>query len=887
VIDPATRLLAALRSLTQRRQLDADMDEEMRFHLEMHAERLQREQNLDRVEARRRAHVDFGGVEKYREASRDTRGWRWLDAISLDSRLGLRMLFKHRGLTVVGGFAMAVAIAIGATLFETFSELLQPGLPWDDGDRIVSLQNGTGVPGDPERRVWHDFVEWREQVTSIEHLGAFRTAQHNLLSPNVPPEPIKVAEITASAFAMARTPPMFGRYLLPSDEAGGAAPVVLIGHQAWQVRFSGDPTVVGQTIHLGGLQRTVVGVMPEGFSFPVNHQFWIPLQIKSVQFARLQGPEIYIFGRLVDGITIDKAQAELTTIGQRAAAAFPDTHARLSPQVLPYTREHLDLSEPIIVWLLRVAQILVGSLTFVVAVNLAILFYARTVTRLGEIAVRTALGASRARILTQLFIEALALAGVGAVAGLAVSNVALDNMQALAHRNGAVPFWIDFSLSATTAAYVVALAMLAALIMGVLPGLKATGRRVRVNLHEANNRAGTRLGSVWTTLIVGQVATAVAVLPVAVYFAGQLLQLEFSGSGIADEQFYVATMTLGDDDPGDRSRVRARQLGLMSLLEQEPGVAKVTFSSSVPGFSAGRSIEPPEGATATETGVMDVSSVNISVDLFDVYDAEMLSGRALRSGDVGISNVVVVNRSFAEALGGANPLGLRFRYSRSRVQVDANGMAWYEIVGVVNDFPGFPAVLSLDTNPTIYHPAAPGDIHPVVLSIRFADAIHAGFAERVRVLGADVDPSLQMRRVVPLSEFYRDVRSLWRYLAWGIGLLTLSVLLLSAAGIYALMSFTVAQRTREIGIRTALGGQPRHILLNVFGRGFAQVATGVLIGSTFAAVVLSATGLDPTIGAAVLLVVVTIMVLVGGLATLGPARRSLRVQASEALRVEA
>nr|MDQ3345985.1 ABC transporter permease [Chloroflexota bacterium] len=333
-----------------------------------------------------------------------------------------RMLAKHRWLTLVGGFAMAVAIGIGAAGFEIFSETLTPALPFEGGARVVSLQLASADGGVIERRVLHDVTAWREQLRSIDQVGAFRTVQHNLVSRSAPPDPIKVAEITASGFAVARTPPLLGRYLLPADERAGAPPVVVLGYQAWQSRFIADPQVIARTIDLGGVAHTVVGVMPDGFKFPVDHQFWVPLRANPSEYERLQGPSLYVFGRLAPGVTLEEAQAELTTIGQRAAAANPDTHARLRPRVLPYPREHVDLSQPALVWMLRVAQLLIGVLAFVVAVNVAILLYARTVTRLGEIALRTALGASRSRILAQLFTEALALALVGAAAGLVLAH---------------------------------------------------------------------------------------------------------------------------------------------------------------------------------------------------------------------------------------------------------------------------------------------------------------------------------------------------------------------------------------------------------------------------------------------------------------------------------
>ena len=872
------------------------MHEEMRFHIEMEAERLVREEELHPDEARRQAYVRFGGLEKYKEQGRDTRGLRWVDAVSLDARLGFRMLVKYRGLTLVGGFAMAVAIAIGAMFFEVMTEVLNPALPLEEGERVVAVQFATAVLGSPERRVLHDFVALRDELVSVEQLAAFRTAQHNLLTGTGPAEPVEVAEMTASGFAVARTPPLLGRYLLPADEREGAPAVVVIGHQTWLSRFGGDPQIVGRTIHLGGIARAMVGVMPDGFRFPLDHQFWIPLSANPLQYERRQGPQLHLFGRLARGVTMEQAQAELTIIGDRAAAAYATTHERLRPIVLPYTHEPFGLDSPIRVWTVRIAQLLIGALAFVVAVNLAILIYARTVTRLGEIAVRTALGASRRRILAQLFIEALALTAVGAAAGLVLAAIALGRLQSLILSNGALPFWVEFDLSVGAVVYALGLAVLAAAIMGVLPGLKATGRGVTASLQELNGRAGTRLGPVWATLVVAQIAVAVAVLPVAVYMSWHVARLEIGWPGFAADEFLIGTLALNDEAaPVDANRVRARQLELVSRLETEPGVSAVTFSSFVPGFAGSRRIQFEEGARVRDAGTPEPSTLEVGLGIFDAYGAGIVAGRAFNTADLGAANAVIVNRTFVrEYVGpstarGVHPelrrgmddgsaLGLRFRYARAR--------EWYQIVGVVRDFPSLSPAPFSDGEPTVYHPAAPGDVHPVVLSVRFNGAIPAGAAGRVRAAGAEVDPALQLRRVMPLSEFYGGVRSFWRYVAWGIGSLTASVLLLSAAGIYALMSFTVAQRTREIGIRAALGADPRRLLLGIFGRVLRQLALGLLAGSLLSGVVFSSAGIGAGRAAGLLLAVAALMLIVGLLAALGPARRSLRIQAIEALRAD-
>jgi len=578
-------LRSTWRALTRRRQLETKMQAEMRFHIEMEAERLVRDERLQPDEARRQAHIRFGGVEKYKEQARDTRALPWVDAISLDARLGVRMMVKHRWLTLVGGFALAVAIGIGASFYEVLSELSSPALPLPNGDRVVAIHLATDIPGSPERHVLHDLVALRDQLTSITDVGGFRTQQHNLAGADLAAEPVKIAEMSAAGFAVARTAPALGRYLLAADEAPSAPSVLVIGFNAWKSRFAGDPSVVGRNVNVGGTPSTIVGVMPPDFQFPIDHQYWIPLRLNPLSYKILEGPELTLFGRLAPGASLARAQAELTTLGERLAAAQPASHARLRPTVVPYVLEFSGMVTPSRVWMIMIAKLLVGALAFVVAINLAILIYARTVTRMGEIAIRTALGATRRRILAQLFIEAFALSLLGAVAGLAIASAALGLVHNFVFIGGGAPFWLRYSMSTGTAFYALSLAVAAAFLMGVVPGLKATGRRLNANLHELNGRTGTRLGPMWTTMVVAQIAVAVAVLPASVYLSWLIVRTELVGPGFATDNFVVSVVAMSDDsEMVDAGRLAVRQNELMARIASEPGVTAVTFSSGVPGF---------------------------------------------------------------------------------------------------------------------------------------------------------------------------------------------------------------------------------------------------------------------------------------------------------------
>jgi hypothetical protein len=276
-------------------------------------------------------------------------------------------------------------------------------------------------------------------------------------------------------------------------------------------------------------------------------------------------------------------------------------------------------------------------------------------------------------------------------------------------------------------------------------------------------------------------------------------------------------------------------------------------------------------------------TTRVSVDLFKTYGVQILAGRAFTAADLGTTNVVV-NRSFVEMyLQEPEPLGLLFQYQKP----NARQVGWHQIVGVVSNFPGFPTDFWREGLPTIYHPADVGEIFPVVLSVRFPGDPPPTFINRFRHIGAEVDPALQLTEAAVLSDRFDQLRSIMRSVAWATALVTMSVLLLSAAGIYALMSFTVAQRTREIGIRTALGAPPRRLMLNVCGRAAWQVVAGVVVGSVVAGGAFVAIGVGVVRAMPLLLIVAAVMALVALLATVGPARRGVRIPAMEALRTEA
>jgi predicted permease len=757
----------------------------------------------------------------------------------------------------------------------------------------------------------HDFVAWREALTSVDDIGAWRPIRRNLSVANRPTEPVRVAEITAAGFRLAGVPPLLGRHLVEADEREGAAPVLVIGHDAWQRHFAGDPNVVGRVVHLGETTFTVAGVMPEGFGFPVNDQYWTPLRVNSLVYGRRAGPVVFVFGRLAAGADLDAARAEVTALGERAAAEFPDTHARLRPRVVPYTTSFFDDMEG---WEIPAVQVLVVLLLVVVCANVAALVYARMATRRVEIAVRSALGASRGRIVGQMFVEGLVLSAAAAALGLGIVRFTARQVDALVERLGGMPFWMDVGLiSASVGWYVLALTVLGAVIVGAVPALQATGRRAQAGLQQtAASLSGWKLGRTYTALIVAQVALAVAILPAAAASAWMAIAYSLAEPGFPAQEFLTARIVMDRDatagtdaEAYDRAfgvRLLDRQTELVRRLESESGVSEAIFLTAVPGLEPLARIDV-EGGAGGDAGIGRVPP-----GFFQVFGVSILAGRQFDTRDLGpgvaavlhdadgdgmvdsaslprapAGRSVIVNRTFAEQmLGGSGAIGRRVREAGVR---GAPPGPWFEIVGVASDVPAAPQEPRA-VQARLYVPVSPGQAYSELLAVRVHTGEPTALAGRLREIAAALDRRLQVLDVRPLADRLRQAQTELRLVAWSTGLVTVSVLLLSAAGLYALMSVTVARRRREIGVRIALGADRRRVLGSIFSRVLLQLATGIVAGVALAVALDALTDGELTggVGPAMLPAVAAFMLVVGLVAVVGPARRALRIQPVDALR---
>jgi predicted permease len=817
----------------------------------------------------------------------------------LDVRLGWRLLWKHPLLAAASVITLAIGIPVGVAPAHV-AEAIDAELPVVEGERVRALRfRPAAIGGDPVTRMY-DFLVWRDALTSFGSLAALHLAEHALDPGTGIPTPVKAAHVTGDGFGILRTAPVLGRTLQASDMEADAPLVLVIGHGLWQARFGGDPDALGRTVRVAGVLHTVVGIMPDGFRFPYDEELWLPLRLNASAQPG-EGPFIVTFGRLADGITETEANAEAETVHARLRAADPDRYEGIRTEVvsLPallmgFPREGLR-SGPA----MRVLDILGLILLIVACANVGILIFARTAARASDMAVRTALGASRVRIVGQVCMETLVLALLATGIGLFIWGRLANALWTaiLPPRFGVIPWWMDLSLTPSTIMRALVLAVVASGLSAVVPALRVTGRGVQRNMREAEaRRSGIRFGGLSSILIAGDVAVAVGALGLVVAASARLRDIEAArGLGALATAGYLAAQVRlpepGGLGPGTAVaggerllRRTALQRELVARLEADPAVHAVAVGSRLPRMGHNRVNVEVEGQAHGDTLVTNrVFNTFVARGFFAAFGAPILAGRGfLESDGTAEPTTVLVNASFRDrVLGGQNPVGRRIRY----VAAGSEPGPWWEIVGVVPDL-GVNIFQPVESE-AIYRPVAPGQLDVFWVAVDVG-ADPAAYAPRLQAHAGDVDAGALVRQVSPLSSFYPDDR----YMVWGtrLGLILLVGVLLtmSGSGIYAIMSFAVAQRTREIGIRTALGARRRHIVATVSRRAVGQLGAGVLLGTPVAVWLYMLVEVDPAAGhfgwIAAAMPGLGVLVLLGAAACGAPLARALRIPPNEALR---
>jgi predicted permease len=714
-----------------------------------------------------------------------------MESLWKDLRYSARMLLKTPGNTAVSVIALALGIGLTTTMFSITYGALHRGLPFEEPHRIMHLErNNLSEDIESMEVTMHDFQDWRAQQTSFEDIASFYTGTANLSGLDGRPERFSGAFMTAGGFEMLRVRPVIGRTFIDQDDEPGAQQTLILGYNLWQNRFDGDREVIGRTVRMNGEVTTVIGVMPEGFLFPMSHELWLPHRQDLSEIERGDGITLEVFGRLKDGVSKDQAAAELATIARRLEMEYPETNEGVGTVIKPYTEEYIGEEPARMLYTMLAAVFLV---LIIACVNVANLLLARVSVRSKEMAIRSALGASRFRIVLQFLSETFTLAAVGAAVGLSIAwaGVRLFN-NAIAPTDP--PFWIDIRIDTVALLFAIGLALVAAVAAGILPALKASGAKVNEILKdESRGTSSLRMGKLSKGLVVAEIAMSCGLLVGAGLMVKSIVQLRNVDFGFATEDVLTARVGLFEGDyPDTTSRLQFFD-ELVMRLDAQPAVAKASLSSGLPALGSGRWRFAVEGETyEADRDYPLTRRMMVTPGHFETYGVSVLQGRDFGTQDSRDNlPVAIVNEPFAERyFPGEGPIGRRIRLGDSESEEP-----WVTIVGVVQDmYLGGP-----DNNDPegVYVPLAQNDARFLSISMRAAGGAAMSLAPMVRdeVIGIDSDLPLYWVRTLDTA----IAENTWFYRVFGVLFMVFGgvALFLGAVGLYGVMAFSVSRRTQS------------------------------------------------------------------------------------------
>jgi len=806
-----------------------------------------------------------------------------METLWQDLRFGLRMSLKHPGFIAAVVLALALGIGANTVIFSVVNAILLNPLPYPHPDRLVMVwldNKRLGLDQD-----WHsypNYADYRDQNKVFEKLAAFNDRRFNLTGEGEP-ERIIGAWATANFFAVMGVEPVMGRAFTVEEEEPGRDQVVVIGYGLWQRRFGSDPKIVGQTISLNGAPRTVVGVMPAHFRFPSKEaEMWVPLALSANGKNARGGFSLKSIGRLKPGITITQARADLGTIASRLEQQYPDMLSGYGVNLVPLYEQVVGKIRPALLVLLGA----VGFVLLIACANVANLLLARAAVREREIAVRMALGAGRARLIRQLLTESALLAVLGGAAGLLIAEWGLKVLLALSPAD--IPRLDQIKIDGRVLAFTLAVSLLTGLIFGLAPALQSSKLDLNESLKEGGRSAtgGLRGRRIRGVLVVAEVALSLVLLIGAGLMIKSFLRLQQVNLGFNPDRLLTMRVDLAGSKYREGPKAVAFYQQLLGRVATLPGVQAVgaisdIFLSSTPN-SANFSIEgrpevPP--AQRIETPIDQVSA-----NYFQVMGTPLLKGRLFDEHDANEApRVAIINDTFARRFfPDEDPLGKRFKFGGVNSQAP-----WMTIVGVVADVrrTGFDAEVRCET----FLPLAQSPSRSMTLVLRTAaDPLSLAKSARAAVWAIDKDQPVYSLRT--MEQLLREMIAQRRLNMLLLGIFSVISLVLAAVGIYAIISYSVTERTHEIGIRLTLGAERRDILRLVVGQGMLLALLGVAIGlaAAFAltrlmsSLLYGVSATDPvTFGGISLL-----LVLIALVASYIPARRAMRVDPMVALRYE-
>jgi predicted permease len=806
--------------------------------------------------------------------------------LSQDLRYGVRMLSKNPGFTVVAVLALALGIGANSAIFSVVNTVLLRPLPYQDPDRLVMVWEDRSKNGFPrDTPAVANYIDWRDQNQVFEGMAAIATQSFNLTGAG-DPERIEGRRVSANLFALLGVRPQLGRAFLPEEDRAGGNRVVVMSHALWQRRFGSDANIIGKPLTLNGESHTVVGVMPPGFQFPSrDDELWAPIAFTSQEAASRGRHFLEVIARMKPGVELQQAQAELNTIAARLQQQYPNTNTNVGAAVVSLHEQLVGDIKPALLVLLGA----VGFVLLIACANVANLLLARAAVRQKEITIRVALGASRSRLIRQFLTESVLLAALGGAVGLLFSVWGVSLLKAF------IPENISQAAAITIDGRVLGFTLLVSLLTGLVFGLAPATQTSNFNLNETlkeggrDSTSGSRGNRLRGLLVVAEVAVSLILLIGAGLLINSFLRLRGVDPGFRPDNLLTMRIVLPDTKYPDQARRSAFYTELLNRVEALPGVRSAAVANWIPlvrqGDSIGFSIEgrPDPGQGQRPSVVTRVTSPHY----FQTMSIPLLRGRSFGEQDRADSPAVaVISETMARRFWpDRDPLGQRITPGAPD-SVDPND--WLTIVGIAKDVRQ--TELVADPKPQMYLSYVQvGFFAPRHLVVSTA-VEPSGLAASVRKAVWEIDKDQPVSNVKTMEEVLSQSIARQRFSMLLLGIFAAVAVALAAVGIYGVMSYSVAQRTHEIGIRMALGASRRDVLRLTVGQGLKLVLVGIAVGLAAAlALTRVMSSLLFGVGAtdpATFVIISLALVGVAALASYIPARRATRIDPMVALRYE-
>ncbi|HEY4303577.1 MAG TPA: ABC transporter permease [Gemmatimonadaceae bacterium] len=804
-----------------------------------------------------------------------------MQSLLRDVRYGVRSLIKRPGVAIVATLALTLGIGLTTTMFSIVYGAMMRGLPFPDGDRVVIINrsnasrgiNGSSVP-------IQDYVDFKKSQRSLNELGAW-TSGTIFVSGDEKAERYDGSWITANTFATLGVRPMMGRDFRVGEDTPQGEKVAIIAYSTWKDRYNSDPNVVGKTIRVNGVPTTVVGVMSEGFAFPNNDRIWLPLVVDPLASARGQGQSVSVFGKRRPGVSMDQTAVDFATQAKQLAAAYPESNAGFTADVANFIDDQLG-KEP-----RQLLMTMLGAVFFVLLIacaNVANLLLDRAAHRTKEVGIRTALGASRSAVIRQFLAEALVLSTIATVLGIAFAYVGIDLFKR-AVTTQTIPFFIDIRLHPQVLLFAIAVAALTTLISGAIPAVQSSRADINEILKDESRGASSfRIGKISKALVVFEIALSCGLLVAAGLMIKSVAKMRTMDTGFVGDKVFTARIGF----PSVYTDTVAQWQFFDEVVDRVaalPGIQSAAIASGLPaarqGFN-GNSFEIEGQRYLKDTDYPVTRQASVTPDFFKTLTVATLRGRTFNASDrVGAPPVVVVNKAFVDKFfPNADPIGRRIRLHRTK-----NPPEWSTVVGIVGNM--FTGQRENPMAPAMFQPFAQAHVSFVYITAK-ANGDPIALTPVIRNAVAALNADIPLYWVQTLDE--AAAQALWFIRVFGTMFMIFGfvALFLASVGLYAVMSFSVSRRTREVGIRMALGAQSRNVISMIFGQGLLQLTIGMTFGLALAfgisqvmsVVLFEVEPRDPTIFGGVALV----LVIVGLLACLIPARRATLVDPLVALR---